>query len=215
MKKQIMCVIVSVVLLAGCATDRERTQGEGAGVGAFGGAALGALLGYAAGGTKGAIVGAAAGAGVGAAAGYGYGTHVANQKEKFASVEDYLDANIQDAHQKNEQFQQYNASLAREIKGLEQATALLVEQYNQGARTKGAMQHQEQLLATKIAKEQKQLQRMSYELEQQRGVLAREQGQSPERLKKLQIEFTGLERNKVVLVQGVNILASMQTRVAV
>src|SRR6266852_3957822 len=99
MKKQIIGVMLSTALLAGCATDRGQTQAEGAGVGALGGAALGALTGYALGGAKGAAIGAAAGAGVGAGAGYVYGTHVANQKEKFAREEDYLDAVINSAIQ--------------------------------------------------------------------------------------------------------------------
>ena len=215
MKKQIMCVLVSTVLLAGCATDRGRTQVEGTGVGALGGAALGALTGFVAGGTKGAVVGAVAGAAVGAGAGYAYGTHVANQKEKFATQEDYLDANIQSAQRMNEETQQYNVSLQREITILDHDTALLVQQYEQRARTKGEMHQEEQRLATRIAEVQQHLQKVNDELEQQRGVLAREQGQSQARLKTLQMEVTKLERQKSELGQKITLMAKIQDRVAV
>jgi len=215
MKKQIMCVMVSAALLGGCATDRERTQAEGTGVGAVGGAALGALTGYAFGGAKGAAIGAAAGAGVGAGAGYLYGTHVANQKEKFAREEDYLNAVIYSAQQTNEQTRQYNDSLRSEIYNLDQETALLVNQYNQKAMTKTQLQKEEQRLATKISEAQKQLQKVHNELEIQKRVLAQEKGQSPEHLKQLQIQVKELEQNKAELEQHINRLASIKTRVAV
>ena len=178
MKKQITCVMLSTVLFAGCATDRGQTQAEGTGAGAVIGALTGALVGYAAGGQKGALIGATAGAGVGAGAGYAYGTHVANQKEKFAKEEDYLDAVIVSAHQMNEQTQQYNASLRSEVDTLDRQTASLVQQYNQKTVQKGTLQKEEQRLATKISEAQKQLQKVSNEVEIQRRVLAQEQGQT-------------------------------------
>jgi hypothetical protein len=215
MKKQITSVMLSTVLLAGCATDRGQTQAEGTGAGAVLGALTGAAVGALAGGKKGAIIGAAAGAGVGAGAGYAYGTHVANQKEKFAKEEDYLDAVITSAQQTNEQTQQYNAALQSEVQTLDRETALLVKQYNQKAMTKMAMQKEEQRLAAKISEAQKQLQKVSHELEIQRRVLAQEQGQSQEHLKRLQTQIRDLEQNKVELEQHINRLASIKTRVAV
>ncbi|MFL5624161.1 MAG: hypothetical protein ACJ788_01020 [Ktedonobacteraceae bacterium] len=215
MDKQIIGVMLSIALLAGCATDRGQTQAEGTGAGAVIGALTGAAVGALAGGKKGAIIGAAAGAGVGAGAGYAYGNHVANQKEKFAREEDYLDAVINSAQQMNEQTQQYNASLRSEVNTLDRETALLVRQYNQRAITRGELQKEEQRLATKISEAQKQLQRLGKEMEIQRGVLAKEQGQSQEHLKKLQMEVAELERQKTELEQHINRLASIKTRVAV
>src|SRR5215475_9173201 len=105
MKRQMIGVMLSTALLAGCATDRERTQAEGTGTGAIVGAALGAGLGAIFGGGKGAAIGAGAGAAAGALGGYALGTHVANQKQNFARQEDYLDAVIASARQMNEQTQ--------------------------------------------------------------------------------------------------------------
>jgi hypothetical protein len=215
MKRQMICVMLSTALLAGCATDKERTQAEGTGAGALLGAALGAGLGALAGGGRGAAIGAGAGAAVGALGGYALGTHVANQKQKFAKEEDYLDAVIVSAQQMNDQTQQYNASLRDEVNALDRTTASLVQQYNQKAAAKVALQKEEKRLAAKISEAQGQLQKVGRELEIQRRVLTQERGQAPDRLKKLQTQVTELERNKAELEQQINRLASIKTRVAV
>lgn len=215
MKKQTMCVILAIALLAGCATDRGQTQAEGTGIGALGGAALGALTGYAIGGSKGAMYGAIAGGAVGAGTGYAVGTHIANQKAKFAREEDYLDAVIVSAHQMNEQTRQYNVALHSEVDNLDRQTASLIKQYNQKTVQKAALQKEEQVLGTRITQAQGQLQKVSNELEIQKRVLAQEQEQSQEHLKKLQAQIVELERNKTELERHINRLASIKTRVAV
>jgi chromosome segregation ATPase len=140
---------------------------------------------------------------------------VANQKQKFAKEEDYLDAVIVRAHQMNDQTQQYNASLRDEVNALDRTTASLVQQYNQKAAAKVALQKEEKRLAAKISEAQGQLQKVGRELEIQRRVLTQERGQAPDRLKKLQTQVTELERNKAELEQQINRLASIKTRVAV
>lgn len=97
MKKSVPCLLIVSVALTGCATPNGpnsttgqngsnsttgRTMAEGAGVGALLGAALGAALG----GRDGALLGAALGGGVGLAAG-GY---VAQQKAKYATIEERM-----------------------------------------------------------------------------------------------------------------------------
>jgi DNA repair exonuclease SbcCD ATPase subunit len=215
MKRQMIGVMLSAALLAGCATDRERTQAEGTGAGALIGAGLGAAIGALAGGGRGAAIGAGAGAAAGALGGYALGTHVANQKEKFARQEDYLDAVIASAQQTNEQTQQYNAALRNDINALDRETTSLVQQYNRKVLAKVALQKEEQRLAAKISEAQKQLQKVGRELDIQRQVLAQERGQAPEHLKRLQTQVTELERNKAELEQHINRLASLKTRVAV
>jgi archaellum component FlaC len=83
-----------------------RTTLEGLGAGAVVGAGLGALTAYLTGGSvaQGAIVGAAAGGAVGLVA----GVSVANQKEKFATEEAYLDACMKEAAQANEEARKIN-----------------------------------------------------------------------------------------------------------
>ena len=215
MKRHVLCLLLCMVLLAGCATDRGRTQAEGTGVGAGAGAAAGALLGALLGGEKGAAIGAGAGALVGSGAGYLVGTHVANKKAQYAKTEDYLDAVIASARQVNDQTRQYNASLRSQVERLDRETVALVKQYNQKTIRKAGLQKEEQTLAAKIAETQGHLQKVQNELKIQRQVLAQEQGQSPERLEKLQVQVTELERNKAELEQHINRLASIKTRVAV
>lgn len=95
----VISAFVLVAMFAGCAETEEgrTTQAQGTGIGALLGAAVGAGIGAAAGGGRGAAIGAATGALVGGTAGFAYGTHVANQKAKYAKAEDWLDACIASA----------------------------------------------------------------------------------------------------------------------
>ena len=106
------------------------------------GQALGAIFG----GGKGAAIGAAVGGGVGLLAGHGFGTHVANQKEKFAREEDYLDAVIVSARQVNDETKQYNVSLTNEINTLDAKTTQLVKQYNQKRVSKKVLENQKRIV---------------------------------------------------------------------
>jgi chromosome segregation ATPase len=86
-RKILLTITVFSVALAGCTSPNGnsstgQTVAEGAGIGALGGALLGGLLG----GEKGAIIGGLGGGLLGAAAG-GY---VAQQKSKYASIEDRI-----------------------------------------------------------------------------------------------------------------------------
>jgi hypothetical protein len=95
----VISAFVLVAMFAGCAETEEgrTTQAQGTGIGALLGAAVGAGIGAAAGGGRGAAIGAATGALVGGTAGFAYGTHVANQKAKYAKAEDWLNACIASA----------------------------------------------------------------------------------------------------------------------
>ena len=80
MKREIACLIIGGLTLTGCcSTQSGETVCEGAALGAL----VGAGIGGAAGGGRGAIIGAA----VGTAAGAGAGAYVANQKQKYATIE--------------------------------------------------------------------------------------------------------------------------------
>lgn len=107
-----------VVLLAGCAQteDGRLTQAQGAGLGAAGGALAGALIGSLSGNAgRGALIGAA----IGGTGGFAYGTHVANRKSEYASVEAWLDACIAQARQRNQEAIAYNSQLRDRVASLE------------------------------------------------------------------------------------------------
>lgn len=114
-------LVVSLAMLAGCAETQEgrTTQAQGAGIGALLGAAVGAGLGAAAGGGRGAATGAVAGALIGGSAGFVYGTHVANQKAKYARAEDWLSACIASARGYRRHAYAVNQKLSTRIASLE------------------------------------------------------------------------------------------------
>ncbi|MFZ4763945.1 MAG: YMGG-like glycine zipper-containing protein [Roseimicrobium sp.] len=115
--------ITAVAFLSSCANiqnDQTRTKTEGALVGTLLGAGLGAIIGNQSGNAgAGALIGAAAGGLVGLAV----GTHVANQKQKYASAEAWLNACIANAEQVNANARAYNRSLRNKIASYESQIA--------------------------------------------------------------------------------------------
>jgi uncharacterized protein YcfJ len=107
---------------------KTRTKVEGTVAGAAAGAVIGALAGEAAGdeAVKGAVIGAV----VGAAAGYAAGSYVAGQKEKYANVEEYLSAAIEEATRYNLEAKQRNDTLQKVIAATEQEIKVLKYKIN-------------------------------------------------------------------------------------
>ena len=143
-KRSVLVVMLCVLLaMSGCANikdDGTRTRAEGAGTGAVIGAVAGGILGQIIGGdTKGTLVGAAIGAAIGGAGGYAYGDHVAGQKAKYAQEEDWLDACIVQAQQKNQELVAYNQDLRQQIATLKQETAVLKKKYKDKATRVGKL----------------------------------------------------------------------------
>ncbi len=112
-------------------TDRQQTIFLGAGLGFLAGAAAGAVGGQAIGkDTKSTLIGAGIGALAAGIAGAVYGTHVADQKARFSSDEEYLKACILAADQASQQAEIYNAQLKGNISLLKQDVQQLVVKYN-------------------------------------------------------------------------------------
>lgn len=127
----ILSLVIVFLGMTGCAqpnmTDSQRTKAEGTGVGVLAGAAIGAMVG----GRQGAVLGAA----LGGAAGFAWGSHVADQKAKYARKEDWLNACIADAKTTNKETRKYNASLRKKIS----ETKKLVRQYKKNKVSKFSM----------------------------------------------------------------------------
>ncbi|MFO8091404.1 MAG: YMGG-like glycine zipper-containing protein [Desulfatiglandaceae bacterium] len=173
-------IIVSVIMAlclschTSCTTtnDRARTQGEGAAVGAALGAFLGGVIGVATGDSKRALKGAAIGAAAGGLAGYAYGTHVANQKAKYASREDWLNACIASIEQVIEETRSYNMKLGEEIRVLEAETMRLQAAYRDRKATKSNLDQEKNILDIKIAEADEKLKKARFEKENQEDLLA-------------------------------------------
>lgn len=109
--KKVLPPVVLVGLLAGCATDYQRTIAEGAGVGT----AVGAGAGYGIGGRDGALIGSA----IGALAGGLIGHHFAEKKSQYAEREDTLKAAVIRSEAVAQQARAANEVLQRDIATLE------------------------------------------------------------------------------------------------
>ena len=129
--------LVTLVMLASCAETQEgrTTQAQGTGIGALLGAGLGAGLGAATGGGRGAAIGAATGALVGGAAGFAYGTHVANQKAKYAKAEDWLNACIASARGYRRHAYAVNQKVSSRLAALEKRSKAAVASRDKAAVT--------------------------------------------------------------------------------
>jgi hypothetical protein len=217
MRQRLLSLGLLSIFIVGCAnmTDRQKTQAQGAGVGTLAGAAVGASLGAIFGGERGAAIGAAVGGGAGLLAGTAFGTHVANQKEKFAREEDYLDAVITSARQVNNEAKQYNVSLANEINTLDAKTTQLVKQYNQKRMSKKVLEDNKRIVTQKLAEADAQLRKVKNELSNQSKVLNEIQDQSSAQVKQWDNEIAELTKNRSDLEEQVTKLAAIRTRVSV
>lgn len=106
--------LASAVLLSGCATDRQTTIAQGAGIGATAGAVLGGLLGH----NKDSVL---AGAAVGAALGGAIGYQTADKKADYAQREDELQAAAKQAQAMARAIREENEQRAVAIAALKQS----------------------------------------------------------------------------------------------
>jgi chromosome segregation ATPase len=98
---------------------------------------------------------------------------VANQKQKYASTEDWLNACLASADQVNRETSQYNVSLADEIKELEAETENLKIAYNEKTAKKSALVNERKKVETKLAEANQRLDRAKFELQNQKKWLHR------------------------------------------
>lgn len=215
----VLVVMMVTVSISGCTSikdDRKRTQTEGAAVGAGVGAVVGSVIGYAIGGKRGALAGAAIGAGAGGVAGYAYGTHVADEKEKYAKEEDWLDDCIASAEKVNEDTRQYNNQLAGEIEVLDVETKKLQQDYTQKKVKRAALVQEKKTVDASLVNAQEKLKRARFELENQEQVLAdaRTNNQSEYEIK-LSVEIEKLKGHIAELEAHTEALASMSQRMSV
>ncbi len=211
MKRIIMLPVATVLIVSmtGCTqpdmTDSQRTKTEGTAVGALGGAALGALIG---GDSQGALIGAA----LGGLAGYAYGSHVANEKAKYASKEDWLNACISSAKKVNKSTRSYNAKLSRKIAD----TKRLVSLYKQNKISKSKLRAQKKLIDRERTTANKMLKNAQNELKAQQGVLrdAKKTANASE-TRRIQSEINTMKQQISLLKKNNSTLASLSAVAAV
>lgn len=187
--------------------DGRLTQAQGTGLGALAGGALGAGIGALTGDSRNVARGAIIGAAIGTAAGFGYGTHVANQKAKYASVEAWLDACIADARAKRSAATAYNQRLGRELTRLQREVA--------SARAAGDKSRLKSL-KSEIQRERKAAEKETdgfrKESELQRGAIQQAGGKGGSRLSSLRSTASGIDTQVSIMNKNTQRMAALESQ---
>lgn len=200
--------IALMVGLSGCVqpnmSDSTRTKAEGTGVGILGGALIGAAIG----GRQGAAWGAA----IGGSIGYLFGSHVAEEKEKYARKEDWLNACISSARKVNKSTRAYNSKLSKEIK----KTKKLVRLYKKNKISKSQLRAQKRVIDNERRTANNMLEKSQKELAAQKRVLreARKMGKKSY-ANRLSREISRLKKENRALKRKTKTLASLSALTAV
>jgi len=210
MKRVVKLSLVSVLIvgMTGCTqpnmTDSQLTKAQGTGVGVLGGAAIGGLIG----GKNGALLGAA----VGGLAGYAYGSHVADQKAKYARTEDWLDAGIASAKKVNKQTRSYNSKLSKKIA----ETKRLVKLYKQNKISKSKLRAQKKIIDQERRTANKMLKNAQTELAGQQRMLkaAKKEGKNSQ-ARRLAEQIRTMKKQNRALKNQTKTLASLSALTAV
>jgi hypothetical protein len=208
--KRFITIAVVVLFFSSCATQSEqaRTEGTlaGAGVGAVVGAGLGYLIGRDA---ASAGIGAAIGALAGGVGGYVYADRIAKRHDELAGKENDLDARITFARGVNEDTQEYNARLQKEVHELEpKITELAAKKKNQEV-TQRELEKEKQALATRVKVANKQLALGQDELQGLKKFRSEQKKSS----KELDQEIKTLEQSLAQMKSNTSALASLNQRI--
>jgi hypothetical protein len=203
-----IALIISVTLLAGCATQGDQARTEGALGGAGIGAALGAGVGYLVGGGKGAGIGAAVGAALGGTGGYVYADQVANRHEMLRGKEQDVNARVAFAQAINSDTRQYNERLQKDVADLEPRIATLETRVKAQQITRQELDQERQALTKRVDEANKQVAAASDELQGLKTFRAQRSSPSPE----LDAQIARLEANLAEMRSSTTSLASLRTR---
>ncbi|HEY7553167.1 MAG TPA: glycine zipper domain-containing protein [Candidatus Binatia bacterium] len=208
--KRLIAVAVVVLFVTSCATQGDQARTEGTLIGAGIGAAIGAGLGYAIGGSGTAAgIGAAIGAAAGGAGGYVYADRIAKRHDELSGKETDLDARVAFARGVNEDTQEYNARLKKEVTELEPKITELAAKKEKQEITQRELQKEKQALATKVKDANKQLAVGQDELQALKKFRSEQKTTSQE----LDEEIKTLEQSLAQMKSSTSALASLNQRI--
>lgn len=218
MKKKGTILIVFFLiatLCCGCA-NLQTEQGQGAAGGAAIGATIGAVIGGIIGGEKWALIGAGIGAAVGGATGYAYGNHVAHQKAKYASEEDWLDACVTEAQWANLDLSIYNKGLAQQVTDAEKEIVALKKKQKNAKTRQAKLQEKQVEVSQMLTSNNNKLERAKKELEAQQYVTGEAtKSQKSDHATTMNGEVEDLKANIAELEKRTKALASLSASMAV
>ena len=209
-----IALFVAAALIAGCAAtdDGQQTQVEGTAIGAGIGALLGCALGAAIIGEGGCLTGAVVGGGAGALAGFGVGTEIADRKQKYANLEDFYDAQIDQTEKLNRELARRNRELEIGIRWSNTEIALLKRDIRQGRATQAQLRAKADAVERERKAAQETLTAAKEELEVKQAVLANAQRTSIGRRTIDQLKAEVEELNEQIAALSNNLVALGQTR---
>ena len=207
---KITSIITFVAFCASCAEtkDGRMTQAQGTGIGAGICGLVGGGLGLALGGWQGAAIGAGAGALAGGATGFAYGTHVAQQKAKYASTEQWLDHCIASAQQANYRAYAYNRTLNQRIAALEIRSKSAIASNN-----KAAIRQIHTEIAGLRKEATQQQQQVNHEIAAQKGVSGDQSARSATNYGAYSKQMSELSNTQAGLSRNIGRLASLENQV--
>ena len=207
--KAFLVLLVAVLFVTACATQADQARTEGSLVGAGVGAVVGAGLGYAIGGARGAGIGAGIGALAGGAGGYVYADRVAKRHQELAGKENDLGARIAFARGVNEDTNEYNERLKKEVGVLEPKIRELAAKKESQQITQQELEKQKQALTARTQEVNKQVALCQNELEGLKKFRSEQKASSAA----LDGQINTLERNLAQMKANTSALASLNQRI--
>ena len=208
--KRLLALAVVVLFVTSCATQGDQARTEGTLIGTGLGAAIGAGIGYAIGGSGTAAgIGAAIGGLAGGAGGYVYADRIAKRHEELAGKENDLDARVTFAQGVNQDTQEYNARLQKEVNELEPKITELAAKKEKQEVTQRELEKEKQRLATRVNDANKQLALGQDELQGLKKFRSEQKKSS----KELDDQIKTLETSLAQMKSNTSALASLNQRI--
>jgi len=185
-------------------------------LGAIIGGVVGGVVGYMIAGEDGAVIGASVGGAVGGVAGFAYGNHVAGQKAKYASEEDWLDACVAEAQLANLDLTIYNKGLVQQVTDTEKEIVALKKKQKNAKTRQVKLQQKQAEVGQMLASTNIKMERAKKELEAQLYVSGEAtKSQKSDHATTLNGEVEELKANIAELEKRTKALASLSASMAV
>jgi hypothetical protein len=216
----LLVVALSVGSLSGCANiqdDGTRTKTEASMVGVVFAATVATTASVLTGqDAKTTVAIATAAAVIGAGLGWGVGSHIADQKAKYANDEAWLEACLQQARKANADLKAHNQELKGQVAALDRQTKKLQADYAVNRADRQQLLAERSNIEKTVEKNKQYIVNAEAEITAQQKVLADARANNKNRESALlEAEIAALQRQKTQLEKTNQQLASMSARISV
>ncbi|MBU1155751.1 MAG: glycine zipper 2TM domain-containing protein [Proteobacteria bacterium] len=202
MRKLTLVILIAVMALSGaCATKSQETVATGAGVGAV----IGGVLGYIVGGRTGAAIGAAIGAGAGALV----GNEVDSEQKKYATQEQWLDAQIAQTNNLNQRALAHNKSMEKKLAEMRFEEKRMRALARQNKLQAGQLAKEKAKLNTEQESTKALLAQVTKEVEKTQYILEKKKIKSDQQKQQLVASLKTMQQRQQELKSQLEVLASL------